>query len=142
VTPVAYTSSGDNAAPAASSGELATRTAGEQNPDALFLLLRDSLYPSQREWAAEILSSLDGNFRPQVLQALLMAAGQDAAATVRAGCVRCLARMNANTPPVLEGLRALRTDNDPRVRQEVDLALDTFSRAAKPSRAAGSPTAN
>jgi hypothetical protein len=85
--------------------------------------LRDSLYPSQREWAAESLATVDWRTNPQVVEALLTAARNDPAATVRAACVRCLCKMNVNTLPVVTTVQSLKTDPDPRVRQEVDQAL-------------------
>ena len=48
---------------------------------------------------------------------------QDPAATVRAACVYTLARMKAASEPVVNLFYTLRSDNDPRVRQEADQAL-------------------
>jgi hypothetical protein len=89
--------------------------------------LRDSLYPSQREWAADGLVGMDWRVNPEVLQGLVTAAHDDPAPTVRAACVRCLARMNANTVPVVSTIQGLRSDADPRVRFEVEQALSTLS---------------
>lgn len=102
----------------------------EPSPQAMqqmLAALRDSLYPSQREWAAESLATVDWRSNPHIVQALVTAAKDDPAATVRAGCVRCLAKMNVNTAPVLTVIQGLKTDADPRVRQEVDIALDMLS---------------
>ena len=55
--------------------------------------------------------------------ALLTAAREDPAATVRASCVRCLAKMKANCPPALATLQSLKSDSDPRVQREVEQAL-------------------
>jgi hypothetical protein len=85
--------------------------------------LRDSLYPSRREWAAEQLGGRDWRVDTQAVQALLTGARSDPAPMVRAECVRALARMRANTVPVVTVVRALKTDADPRVRQEVEQAL-------------------
>jgi hypothetical protein len=98
-------------------------------------VLRDALYPSQREWAADALSRVDWRTNPQVVPALVAAAREDPAATVRAACVRSLARMNANGVMVLEALQALKTDTDPRVRQEVEAALGHLNRLPKPAAA-------
>lgn len=99
-----------------------------KDPDlqALFMVLRDSVYPSQREWAADKLSGIDWRNNPQVVQALLTSAREDTAATVRAGCVRCLAKMNVNTPPVVVVLQGMKNDADLRVRQEIEQTLTGF----------------
>jgi hypothetical protein len=86
-------------------------------------LLHDSLLPSERERAAESLSRCDWKVEPQAAHALLTAAGTDPAPTVRVACVRALARMKANTAPVVQGVAALKADPDLRVRQEVEQAL-------------------
>jgi hypothetical protein len=86
-------------------------------------VLRDSPYPAQREWAANSLASFDCKSQPMVLQALMTAAQQDPAATVRAGCVHQLGRMSPAPEPVLATLKALKTDADPRVRYEVEQAM-------------------
>jgi hypothetical protein len=97
--------------------------AGGTNSHQLMAVLKDSLYPSQREWAADCLSRQDWRVQPQVVQALLTAAREDPAATVRAGCVRALAHMKVNILPVVGAVQALKADADPRVRQEVEEAL-------------------
>jgi hypothetical protein len=89
-------------------------------------MLQDALYPSQREWAADNLASCNWQTHPHVVQALVASAGKDPAATVRAGCIRALARMNVNTAPVITTLQVLRTDPDPRVRTAVEEALATL----------------
>jgi hypothetical protein len=86
-------------------------------------VLKDSVYPSQREYAAECLSNVDWRTNPQVADSLLTAARQDPAASVRAGCVRCLAKMNLDSTAMMNTLQALKMDTDPRVRQEVEAAL-------------------
>jgi HEAT repeats len=94
--------------------------AGEQQ---MLYGLKDSLYPSQREWAVEGLATFDWHAHPEIVQALVLAAHDDPAATVRAACIRSLAKMNVNTLPVVEMVRQMRNDVDPRVRQEADQAL-------------------
>ena len=86
-------------------------------------VLHDSLYPSQREWAAETLSALDWRCSPKVVEAMVAGAREDPAATVRAACVRCLTKMKANSKEVLSAITALKNDTDPRVRQEADQAM-------------------
>src|SRR5207253_5088527 len=63
--------------------------------------LRDSLYPSQREWAAANMAAVDWRTQPQVVGALLTAAKEDPASTVRASGLRSLATMKVNTMPVV-----------------------------------------
>ncbi len=93
--------------------------------------LRDSLYPSQREWAAENMATVDWRLHPQVIQFLTTAAKEDPAATVRATCLRCLAKMKANTAPVITVVRGLRIDSDPRVRQEAERAMAVLAAGQK-----------
>ncbi len=85
-------------------------------------ILRDSLYPSQREWAAESLASMDWHRQPQIVDLLVERAKQDPAPTVRAECVRSLGRIKADTPAAVEAIKALRSDSDDRVRQAADEA--------------------
>ena len=46
---------------------------------------------------------------------------------MRAGCVRCLARMKAATPAVVATVQALKADADPRVQHEADCALTVLA---------------
>jgi hypothetical protein len=124
VTPAVY-------APGAECGSVELRPANNtQDHLALASLLKDSLYPSQREWAAESLAGMDWKANPAVLQALLAGARDDPAPAVRATCIRCLARMKAVTPQVMAALQGLKTDTDPRVRQEVDQAMVSLGYSA------------
>jgi hypothetical protein len=100
------------------------------SPPQLLATLRDSLLPSQREWAADQLAGLDWRAHPQTVEALLSAAHSDPAPAVRAGCVRALAKMRANTGPVVAAVEGLRRDADPRVRQEAEEALTALGGAA------------
>jgi hypothetical protein len=102
-----------------------------ENIQQMLVALRDSLYPSQRELAAQSMAAADWRTHPQVVQALTTAAKEDPAATVRAGCVRCLANMKASTPPVVLVVRGLKNDNDPRVRQEAERALSILASGEK-----------
>ena len=85
--------------------------------------MRESLYPSQREWAAERLASLDWRRQPQVLDLLMERAKEDPAPTVRAECVRSLGRLKSDAPTVVEAVKSFRSDADPRVRQAADEAF-------------------
>jgi hypothetical protein len=97
--------------------------APEMGKGQLLAALRDSLYPSEREVAAERLAGYKWQSEPEVVQALVQAARHDPAPLVRAGCVRSLGRMKANTIHVVNAVQALKADTDPRVRQEVEQAL-------------------
>jgi hypothetical protein len=88
--------------------------------------LRDSIYPSQRELAADDLAVCNWKTQPQVVQALMATASKDPAATVRAGCVRSLTKMGAATAPVIAAVQSLKNDPDPRVRIAAEEALGTL----------------
>lgn len=92
-------------------------------------VLRESPYPSQREAAAQSLTSFEWRANPQILTALLQSASQDPAPNVRAGCVNSLGRMKAAVEPVFGTLQALRSDVDPRVRHEVEAAFANLGQA-------------
>jgi hypothetical protein len=126
VMPVSYPQPMPAAMPASYPQQSA---APAQNAAQMMLTLKDALYPSHREWAAEGLGTVDWRTNPQVVDALLLAAREDPAATVRAGCVRTLGKMNANTTTVVSTLQGLRSDADPRVRQDVDQALTSLGSA-------------
>jgi HEAT repeats len=94
----------------------------------MLAVLRDSLYPSQREWAVDGLASQPGApSQPQIVQALLSAAKDDPAPTVRAASVRALAQLQLNTVPVATVVQGLKNDPDPRVRREAEMALPVLS---------------
>jgi hypothetical protein len=99
----------------------------------LLTTLRTSLYPSQREWAADRLTASDWRSEPQVVQGLANAARVDPAPLVRAGCLRALARMHAVCEPALSVAKELKTDADPRVRQEAEQTLGVLQ-AVRPAR--------
>jgi hypothetical protein len=92
----------------------------------LLAALKDSLRPSEREAAAERLSELDWRVQPLVVEQLMKAAREDPAATVRAACVHALAQMKITTPGALALVRDLKSDRDPRVRQEAEEALSAL----------------
>jgi hypothetical protein len=99
----------------------------------LLATLKESLYPSQREGAAEQLSELDWRIQPKVVEGLMTAAREDPAATVRATCVRALAHMKVNTSEAAALVQSLKGDRDPRVRQEAEEALATLGISAGPA---------
>src|SRR5262249_4308777 len=104
--------------PMAAASPEATFAAGPASPQHLLAQLRDSVYPSEREWAAERLSREDWHGQPQVVQGLLDGARTDPAPTVRAGCVRALAGMRVTPRAVVGGVRARGAAADPQVRRE------------------------
>jgi hypothetical protein len=89
-------------------------------------MLRDSDFPSQREWAAEQLGGLNGHSNPEAVQCLATTAKVDPAPMVRVSCVRALMKMQANTVPVVAVVQELKNDADPRVRDAVGEALAAF----------------
>jgi hypothetical protein len=109
---------------------VAIAQAGEASVPQLLATLHGALLPSQRELAAERLADLDWRTSPQVVDALVTAAHADPAATVRAGCVRSLAKMKVNTVPVVAAVEGLKRDADPRVRLEAEEALTVLGGGA------------
>ncbi|HXG09462.1 MAG TPA: HEAT repeat domain-containing protein [Gemmataceae bacterium] len=95
--------------------------------------LRESVFPSQREWAADKLAACKWQTHPHVVEALVTALKDDPAATVRAACARSLAKMNANTVPVIGALQASKDDPDANVRREAEQALATLVPVRSPS---------
>jgi hypothetical protein len=83
-------------------------------------ILKEALYPSHREQAADRLGSAENRTQREVVDALVLGAKEDPAATVRAACVRALTRMKADGPAVAAALRELSKDGDERVRREVE----------------------
>jgi hypothetical protein len=97
----------------------------------LLATLKDSLYPSQREGAADKLSELNWRMQPQVVESLTKSARDDPAATVRAACVRALGHMKVDTHEVVVLMQDLKSDRDSRVRQQVDETLNLLGPAAR-----------
>ncbi len=96
----------------------------------LVAVLRESLYPSQREDAAEQLGAMDWRRQPEVVDILVERARDDPAPTVRAECVRSLGRLKANTLPAVEAVKFLQSDVDVRVRHEAEDAYATLTGTA------------
>jgi len=86
-------------------------------------ILQSSIYPSERESAVYQLSNCDWSSNPQVVQLLLTAAKEDPAPMVRAAAVGSLGRMGVATEAVQATCNQLKTDADPRVRQEAEQTL-------------------
>jgi hypothetical protein len=89
--------------------------------------LRDALYPSQREMAAEKLATLEWRQNEVAVEALTRAVREDPAATVRVTCIHALAKMKVNTLPAVKAIEAARTDVDVRVRNEAEDALSILA---------------
>jgi hypothetical protein len=89
----------------------------------LITVLHESSYPEQREWAAQRLAGVSPQQHPQVVQAVLRAARNDASPMVQIACIRSLVQMNRYSPDVAPALQALKTSGDPRVRLEAGQAL-------------------
>jgi hypothetical protein len=102
----------------------------------MLIMLRESLYPSQREWAAEQLSHLDWHREQVVVASLVQGAREDPAPAVRAACVHALGAMKVNTLPVVQTVQGLQKDKDLRVRQEAAEALVAVG-ATAPGKTAG-----
>ncbi len=106
---------------------MAQAPAQESHAGELIATLHGAALPSEREMAVEQLSQYSWQAQPQVVTALMDGAKNDPAATVRASCVRALAKMKVNTVPAVQTVQALKDDKDVRVRQEVQQALAIMS---------------
>jgi HEAT repeat protein len=120
--PQAAIASSKTAAPAAPTGGVPQ----------LLATLKDSMYPSQREGAAEQLSALNWRMQPQVIESLTKSARDDPSATVRAACVRALGHMKADSHEVVALMQDLKNDRDSRVRQQADETLNALGVAPRP----------
>jgi hypothetical protein len=118
--------------PAVPAGPSAAQASANDAILEMITVLKTSTYPSQCEWAANNLSTFDGHGNPLVVQALVMAAKEDPAATVRAACAYNLGRMRVSAEPVLATLRQLRSDRDPRVRTDATQALARLNAGEQP----------
>lgn len=101
---------------------------GPQPPNAIMVqqlmqALKEELMPSQREWAADALAGVDGRLFPQVVDALVASSKEDLAGSVRAACIRSLAKMKVNSTQLVPIMQGLRADTDPRVRHEAEQVL-------------------
>lgn len=89
----------------------------------LVLVLRESLYPEQRAWAAGQLGASSGPVPATVVRAVIASATSDPAANVRVACVHCLGRVANGSTEAVSTLMSLRQDKDQRVRQEAEQIL-------------------
>jgi len=79
-------------------------------------VLKDSLLPSEREQAADYLSSYEAHRTPVAVAALLDGAKTDPAMMVRVACVRGLGKMRATNPEIVEALQVMTREGDERLR--------------------------
>jgi HEAT repeats len=99
----------------------------------LVAVLQGATYPEQRQWAADNLAGVRWQANPTAVAVLVATSHGDTAASVRAACVRSLGKLGANTPEVVEALRAARKDSDLRVRLEADRALGKLKSPYQPT---------
>ena len=86
-------------------------------------LLRDSLLPSEREAALDMLAKPQLSSSNQVVGAVVKCLASDPAPAVRAAAARTLGQMCCKAPEAIQTLQASRTDGDANVRLEVDNTL-------------------
>jgi hypothetical protein len=94
----------------------------------LLTMLGQELSPSLRAWAADRLSRIHWQGRPDVVEALRRSAAKDPAPQVRVACVGALSSMGVRTAPVLQTVQALQKDGDPKVRQAAAEALEGMTK--------------
>ena len=99
------------------------------NTTQVIALLKNASQVEERVWAAHLLASCDGWTNSDATAALIKTARTDADGSVRAACVQSLGRMNVSTLPVVTAVQELKSDRDPQVRAEADLALRQFGEA-------------
>ena len=86
-------------------------------------LLRDSILPSEREGALEMLAKPELGKSPQALGAVMQCLATDPAPAVRVAAARALGKMRSRAPEVIQTLQGCRSDGDASVRLEVDNTL-------------------
>jgi hypothetical protein len=106
---------------------------GVTNVPQMVLVLRESIYPEQREWAAERLSTVNWQSQPQIPAALLRAAQEDTSPAVQVACIRGLVRMRYTGQDLYPVLTTLRNSTDLRVRTEAGEALVKTGGATSPT---------
>jgi len=87
------------------------------------MTLKTSIYPTQRETAVQQIAACEERSNQPVVQLLLRTAKEDPAPTVRASCVAGLSLMGVRNESMIQTCSQLKSDADPRVRQEADRAL-------------------
>ena len=94
-------------------------------------LLKDSLLPSEREAALDLLAQPHLARSPEVVGAVVKCLATDPAPAVRAAAARTLGRMNCKSADAIQTLQASRSDSDASVRLEVDNTLLLLSSRGK-----------
>ena len=89
--------------------------------------LRNSIYPTQRETAVQQIAACEDRTNQPVVQLLLKTAVNDPAPTVRASCIAGLSLMGVRNDSMIQTCSQLKSDADPRVRQEADRALNRMA---------------
>lgn len=90
--------------------------------------LKEALQPSEREIAAVQLTDTSNARTPAVKGALMTAAKEDPAATVRAACLRCLVKIAPGESSVMRTLEFAKEDRDTRVRNEANELLGAMKK--------------
>jgi hypothetical protein len=98
----------------------------------LIKVLKDALGPSEREIAAMKLCTGPHRTSNDVIQALVTAAKEDPAPTVRTCCVACLFGLASYAPEVMPVIRELQSDADKNVAKAAIQAMANLEKAAKP----------
>ncbi len=119
-------------APGGVMGTPVSRINGAPNPTAAPLgLLKDSLLPSEREAALDMLAQPHLARSTEVVGAVVKCLATDPAPAVRAAAARTLGRMGCKSPDAVQTLQASRSDSDAGVRLEVDNTLLLLSTKGK-----------
>ena len=119
-------------APGGVMGTPVSRINGAPNPTAAPLgLLKDSLLPSEREAALDMLAQPHLARSTEVVGAVVKCLATDPAPAVRAAAARTLGRMGCKSPDAVQTLQASRSDSDAGVRLEVDNTLLLLSSKGK-----------
>jgi hypothetical protein len=98
----------------------------------LLAVLRQAPSVPQRAWAADNLAKVNWRENPAVAEALLKAARQDTAPSVRQTCVRSLMNMGVYTPAAMAVFQTLKADPDGCVRLEAEAALRNLGSSPTP----------
>lgn len=93
--------------------------------------MRESLFPSQREYAIRDLARVDWKSHPEVVDAMIHCAKEDPAATVRVACIQALVNMQVDTVAALTTIQSLKFDRDASVRGEADTAFRLLAPKSK-----------
>ena len=105
--------------------------AGTNQAEAPLGLLKDSLLPSEREAALDMLAQPHLARSPEVVGAVVKCLATDPAPAVRAAAARTLGRMGCKSAEAVQTLQASRSDSDAGVRLEVDNTLLQLSSRGK-----------